>query len=224
MRLKKIISFQGTIQCVTGIAVRGAGGDLGIGGADSEVIKNPLTGEPYIPGSSLKGKMRSQLERKYGARRYDRRAMEFINVTDQPCGCGEKDCPICTLFGAHMNPGAKSAPTRILVRDCEMTDAFRAQVEQLPPERGSYLEVKGENIIDRQTGAAKSPRFIERVPAGASFSLNILLQIMEGDDEEKLTALVREGLALVADSYLGSSGSRGYGQVRFDYTVEEKAV
>lgn len=84
--------------------------------------------------------------------------------------------------------------------------------------------MKSENIVDRLTGAADSPRFVERVPAGASFVLNIQLQIMEGDDEEKLTALVKEGLALVEDSYLGSSGSRGYGQVRFDYTVEEKAV
>lgn len=221
MRLIKIISFQGTIQCVTGISVRGAGGDLGIGGADDEVIKNPLTGEPYIPGSSLKGKMRSQLERKYGKINMVSKRGKMVG---EPCNCGRKDCPICTLFGAHKKPGAYSAPTRILVRDCEMTDAFRAQVEQLPPERGSYLEVKSENIIDRQTGASDSPRFVERVPAGASFSLNILLQIMEGDDEQRLVDMIKEGLALVEDSYLGSSGSRGYGQVRFDYTVEEKAV
>lgn len=73
MKLKKIISFDGTIDCLTGIAIRGMENDLGIGGADSEVTKNPLTGEPYLPGSSLKGKMRSQLERKYGARKAGRR-------------------------------------------------------------------------------------------------------------------------------------------------------
>lgn len=224
MKLKKIVSFQGTVICVTGISIRGAGSDLGIGGADSEVIKNPMTGEPYLPGSSLKGKMRSQLERKYGAKKYIRHTQRSAPNEKEPCGCGQRSCPICTLFGAHVNPGAESAPTRILVRDCHMTEEFRKKVRELPLERGSYLEVKGENIVDRKTGAASSPRFMERVPAGATFDLNIQVQIFEGDDEEKLLDMVKEGLSLVEDSYLGSSGSRGYGQVKFDYTMTEKEV
>lgn len=222
MKLKKIISFDGTVACITGIAIKGANSDLGIGGADSEVIKNPLTGEPYLPGSSLKGKMRSQLERKYGAKKFDRRSQSMAVTEEEPCGCGE--CPICTVFGAHFNTRAKSAPTRIIVRDCPMTDAFREEIQALPLERGSYLEIKGENIIDRKQGLAKSPRFMERVPAGASFELHIKLQILEGDDEAKLRGLVEEGLRMVEDSCLGGSGSRGYGQVKFDYEVTEKEV
>lgn len=224
MKLKKIISYQGTVTCVTGISIRGAGNDLGIGGADSEVIKNPMTGEPYLPGSSLKGKMRSQLERKYGAKQYDRDSRSVVPTENRPCGCGRRDCPICTLFGAHNNHNAQSAPTRILVRDCHMTDQFRQKVQELPLERGSYLEVKGENIIDRKTGATSSPRFMERIPAGATFQLDIQVQVFEGDDEEKLLDMVKEGLSLVEDSYLGSSGSRGYGQVKFDYEKTEKEV
>lgn len=226
MKLKKIISFDGTIECITGIAIKGAGNDLGIGGADSEVIKNPLTNEPYLPGSSLKGKMRSQLERKYGAKKAGRKQGDRIipptPTEEEPCGCGE--CPICTVFGAHFNTKAKSAPTRIIVRDCPMTDKFRMEIEDLPLERGSYLEIKGENIIDRRQGLAKSPRFVERVPAGASFELHIKLQIFEGDDEERLKSIVKEGLRLVEDSCLGGSGSRGYGQVKFAYEVTEKEV
>lgn len=224
MKLKKIISFDGTIDCITGIAIKGAGNDLGIGGADSEVIKNPLTNEPYLPGSSLKGKMRSQLERKYGAKQYDRRSQSANSTETDPCGCGQKGCPICTVFGAHFNTHADSAPTRIIVRDCPMTEAFRAKIRELPLERGNYLEVKGENIIDRKHGLAKSPRFMERVPAGASFELHIKLQIFEGDDEDRLRDLVEEGLRMVEDSCLGGSGSRGYGQVKFTYEVSEKEV
>lgn len=204
---------------ITGIAIKGAGNDLGIGGADSEVIKNPLTNEPYLPGSSLKGKMRSQLEQKYGAKEFDRRSQSLAVTEEKPCGCGRKDCPICTVFGAHFNTRALSAPTRILVHE-----TFRQKIQALPLERGSYLEVKGENIIDRKQGLAKSPRFMERVPAGASFELHIKLQIFEGDDENQLRELVEEGLRLVEDSSLGGSGSRGYGQVKFTYEVTEKEV
>ena len=224
MKLKKIISFDGTIDCITGIAIKGANSDLGIGGADSEVIKSPLTNEPYLPGSSLKGKMRSQLERKYGAKKFDRRSQSLTITEEEPCGCGDKDCPICTVFGAHFNTRARSAPTRIIVRDCSMTDAFRKEIQELPLERGNYLEIKGENIIDRKQGLAKSPRFIERVPAGASFELHIKLQIFEGDDEQKLREFVEEGLRLVEESSLGGSGSRGYGQVKFTYEVTVKEV
>lgn len=225
MKLSKLVHFTGTIQCVTGLAIRSNSGELGIGGADSEVIKNPITGEPYLPGSSLKGKLRAQLERKYGTRRFDRREGKLTDqVRGMPCGCGQRDCRTCVVFGAHLNPKADSAPTRILVRDSAFTPAFRAQIQALPPERGSYLEVKAENAIDRESGIAASPRFIERVPAGAEFTLDITLQIMEGDDEAALTAYVAEGLALVEQAYLGGSGSRGYGQVKFDYKVTSEEV
>lgn len=218
-KLKKIVSFQGTIECVTGISIKGGANDLGIGGADSEVIKNPLTGEPYLPGSSLKGKMRSQLEHAHGAKTRDLR-----ETASDPCGCGKPDCPICTIFGAHFNPKATCGPTRILVRDSVMTEAFREKVQKLPLERGSYLEVKAENIIDRSSGTAKSPRFMERVPAGAEFTLDIQLQLFEGDDEKKLVDFVKQGLSLVEASYLGNSGSRGYGRVKFHYEVTAKGV
>ena len=224
-KLRKIIRFSGTIELIDGLAIKGAGTDLGIGGADSEVIKNPLNNEPYIPGSSLKGKMRSQLEKKYGAFIFDKRSGAYVEDTQgSPCRCGRTSCRVCTVFGAHFNPGADSAPTRIIVRDAHMTEKFRSQIQELPPERGSYLELKGENIINRQNGTAEHPRFIERVPAGGSFDFEILLQILEGDDAQSLKGFVEEGLRLVESSYLGGSGSRGYGHVKFDYKVTEEPV
>lgn len=105
-----------------------------------------------------------------------------------------------------------------------MTKKFREEIQALPLERGNYLEIKAENIIDRKQGLAKSPRFMERVPAGASFELHIKLQIFEGDDEARLRDLVEEGLRMVEDSCLGGSGSRGYGEVKFTYEVTEKEV
>lgn len=223
-KIQKIIRFSGTIEVVTGLAIKGAGTDLSIGGADSEVIKNPLTNEPYIPGSSLKGKMRSQLEKVYGTFNTDKRTQERQpDNSGSPCRCGKPDCKVCTVFGAHFNPGAASAPTRIIVRDAHMSKDYRTRIQELPLER-DQLELKGENIINRNSGTAEHPRFMERVPAGASFDFEILLQILEGDNAGELKDFVEEGLHLVERSALGGSGSRGYGQVKFHYETTEEAV
>lgn len=214
MKLIKVVTISGQIECKTGLCIKGVNNDLNIGGADSEVIKNPLTGYPYIPGSSIKGKMRSQLEKKFGMKRKNGEA-----IFDKPCGCGNKKCKICTVFGAHMNPGALSAPVRIIVRDANLSEETKAFLKNREFEKANFLEVKGENIINRKTGTADSPRFIERVPAGAKFDFKILLQIFEGDNEDELVAFVEEGLAQIENSYLGGSGSRGYGEVIFTYEI-----
>lgn len=211
MKLEKICKYEGTIELVTGLAIKSGSNELGIGGADSEIVKNPINGEPYIPGSSLKGKMRSQLEKINGMK--DKKQ----NVQDKnPCGCGKRTCDICVLFGAHLNPEAESAPSRLIVRDSVMTEDTREKVLTLPAERGGYLEVKAENTINRKSGTAGSPRFIERIPAGLVFTLEVILQIMEGDNEQHLKEQVEKALRLVENSYLGGNGSRGYGQVKFD--------
>lgn len=210
MKLRKICKYEGTIHLLTGLAIKGASNELNIGGADSEVVKNPLTNEPYIPGSSLKGKMRSQLEHIYGMK--DKRGNE---ERVKPCGCGSKECPVCLLFGAHMNPGASSAPTRLIVRDAVFTEESRQKVMNIPIERGGYLELKAENLIKRNFGTAEAPRFMERIPAGLDFNFELLLQIFDGDREEQMKEEVEKALRLVESSYLGGSGSRGYGQVKF---------
>lgn len=57
---KFIIS--GILECVTGTRIGGTQEKFEIGGIDNPVIKDPLTDLPYIPGSSLKGKLRHLLE------------------------------------------------------------------------------------------------------------------------------------------------------------------
>jgi CRISPR-associated protein Csm3 len=208
MKLEKILSFKGKVICKTGLHIGGTNNQIKIGGVDSEVIRNPLTDEPYIPGSSLKGKMRSQLEKKLG------------KVTDngRPCNCGQIGCTVCTLFGAHMNTKSLCGSTRIIVRDCNLTEETRQKYHELIKEKGaSYLETKAENIINRKSGTSDNPRFVERIPAGSEFEFNIQLNVFDDDDEKELVDAVKECLKLVEDSYLGGSGSRGYGQVEFKY-------
>lgn len=206
MQLKKHIFITGVIKCETGLHIGGSREEMEIGGVDLPVIKHPVTKEPYIPGSSLKGKMRSELEKKY----------DKIQPNGEPCGCGREDCFICRIFGAHKNTSHRLGPTRILIRDCSLSLKSKEEYQKLAKEKGvDYIEKKTENIIDRIRGTAKSPRTLERVPSGAEFNMEITLQLYDNDNENDLISKIKEGLSLVSRSYLGGSGSRGYGKVKF---------
>ncbi len=221
MKLDKIVTFTGTIFCVSGLSIGASSNTLEIGGLDREVIKNPITKEPYVPGSSLKGKMRSELEKKYGAYAINKETRELESRTKEPCGCGRITCPVCLIFGAHgyLYQGAPSAPTRIVVRDAPLSKESKDIISKLPDDQRGYLERKTENIIIRDAGTAGSPRTIERVSTGMSFDFEIILRVFEGDNENELIDKVKEGLELVEKSYLGGGGSRGSGQVKFNYEI-----
>ncbi len=211
MKLEKITQISGRICVLSGLHI-GAGKDtIEIGGLDQPIIKHPLSQEPYIPGSSVKGKMRSLLEVYYFIN--NGRTRDYVS-DGKPCGCGQRDCPACVIFG----PGpscdkkkAESGPTRLIVRDstlCE-EDRFRFERGELP------MEVKYENIIHRVKGVAEHPRPLERVPAGVSFDFSLSFKVFEGDDKSLLD-YVYKGLRLIELDALGGCGSRGCGQVRFD--------
>lgn len=211
MILKSSKVIKGIINCHTGLHVGGSEENIEIGGIDSSVIKHPVTFEPFIPGSSLKGKMRSQMEKKLGK----------VTQAGEPCGCAKNDCNVCRVFGPHKRPKHNLGPTRILVRDAMLHEDSRTVMKDSIKDGKPWIEVKTENIIDRNTGTAKHPRTVERVPAGAKFSLEIVLQIFDIDDEKKLINFIRQALKSVEDSYLGGSGSRGYGCVRFENLTME---
>lgn len=208
---KKLTGYrliEGVITCETGLRIGGSQESIEIGGMENPIIRHPITDEPYIPGSSLKGKVRSLLEMKHGR----------VSPTGEPCGCGE--CPICRVFGPHKTPHHKLGPTRILVRDAALTDESRAWLEKAREDRGLfYAEVKTENIVNRLTGTAEHPRTIERVPADTKFKFEIAVRLFEDDDEDQIMSLIKEGLDLLQQDYLGSSGSRGYGKVKLEYEV-----
>lgn len=205
MKLIKYQVCKGVLHCETGLRI-GAGKDaIEVSGSDNPILRHPLTDLPYVPGSSLKGKMRSQLELR------DRR----VTQNGGPCDCGQ--CAICRTFGCAKAKNSRE-PARILVRDCALTDDSQRKLEQAQADRGLFFaEEKSEVVIDRNTGkaAGAGPRPMERVPAGIEFQFEIVLRIFEGDDEAALRKMVEDGLDLVEQDALGGSGSRGYGKVRF---------
>ncbi len=219
MKLEKISSIKGVIAVVTGLHI-GAGNDtMEIGGMDQPIIKHPITQAPYIPGSSIKGKMRSLLETKYFIDRPQTRKYLTDAKGGKPCNCGENDCPACTIFG-NTSANAQTGPTRIIVRDANLTADLNEKFShgELP------MEVKYENTIDRVKGTALNPRPLERVPAGVRFDFNISLKQYEGD-AENLMDYVLKGLKMIELDALGGNSSRGCGQVQFvELTVDGQEI
>ncbi len=210
MQLQAIKQITGTITVLTGLHI-GAGKDsLEIGGLDQPIIKNPLTGEPYIPGSSIKGKMRSLLEISKFSNQ-SQKTRDFV-LKGKPCACAEKDCPVCTIFGTSAaEKGPDLGPTRLIVRDAYLTEEWRKKFSN-----GELLmEIKYENTIDRVRGVADHPRPLERVPAGVAFTFHLSFKVFQ-DDNPKLIDDIFRGLRLIELDALGGNSSRGCGQVRFD--------
>lgn len=205
MKLNKYKIITGTITLETGLHIGGSSEVIEIGGMDNPVIRNPISNEPYIPGSSLKGKMRSLLEWKTGSISGNGNPHEW---------CGDRDCPICRIFGTSSSE-AEIGPTRLIVRDAFLS----ADSIKNFKEKGIMLtEEKYENTINRITARA-NPRSIERVPAGISFQFEIIYRMFEIDNMEKtdeeLFNYVLLGLNLIQKDSLGGYGSRGCGKIQF---------
>ncbi|MBC8263342.1 MAG: type III-A CRISPR-associated RAMP protein Csm3 [Anaerolineales bacterium] len=222
-RLKHYRKIEGIINAETGLRIGGSTEDIDIGAMENPVIRHPLTGYPYVPGSSLKGKIRSLLEYKHGRRNYqrDRRTKQLVEIElGEPCMCGE--CIVCRVFGPHKNVDHQLGPTRAIFRDADLTEESRKRLEEARAETGMfYTETKKENIIDRRTGVAadRGLRTQERVPAGTKFDFEISVRIFDDDNEQEILDFIEEGLALLQQDYLGGSGSRGYGKVSLEYQV-----
>ena len=204
------------IVAVTGMHIGGSDTGIEIGGVDKTVIRDPLTNRPYIPGSSLKGKMRSLLEKYNGLVQNQKIGQGYIH-TCQNNG-SYNNCDVCQVFGV---PGEHDfgTPTRLLVRDVLMNDDEAKRIDDKAKTDLPYTEIKTEVSIDRVTSAA-NPRQLERVPAGTKFGRGeMVYSIYNGDDcnsemDVKRLATVAAGLRLLEDDYLGGHGSRGSGKVQ----------
>jgi len=194
-------TITGIIHCVSGLRIGGSDELLQIGGTDLSCIKHPVTLQPYLPGSSIKGKMRSELEQKQG--RFGGRD------STEPCGCATADCLVCRIFGPHKKATHNLGPSRIIVRDAQLLN-------------GGQTELKSENVIDRKTGAALHPRKVERVVAGSGFGLKIGIQVWDGDAQvqhstqtggQALVTFVKDGLRALQQTGLGSGISKGSGEI-----------
>ena len=210
MKLTSYSTVKGTIRCESGLRIGGSKDSLEIGAMDNPIIRHPISGLPYLPGSSLKGKMRSLLEVKAGT--YN---MHDAKRMGGPCDCGA--CEVCTLFGCG-NPQKAKEMTRLIFRDAMITTESEKLLREAQSEKGvNFSEVKNENWIDRRTGKAgdKGLRPQERVPEGTTFAFELSIRVFDKDDKEKFKKKIAEGLRLMESDYLGSSGSRGYGKVKF---------
>jgi CRISPR-associated protein Csm3 len=209
-------TLRGQLEALTGLLIGGPEAGLEVGGVDKTFIRD-LEGYPYIPGSSLKGKVRSLLERR----------LNKVSPGGSAHSCNDRACDICRLFGAgdvsdHM---PERGPTRLLFRDAHFSEeSKRAYLDAIG--RGErYYETKTETMIDRRTGAAfkGSLHTFERVPPGARFELSITLRAIENDPVDAMKQQVEAGLHVLENDYLGSSGSRGYGKVKVHITGWEQA-
>lgn len=231
------------IRCITGLHIGGTDEGFEIGGIDNPVIKDQVTGYPYIPGSSLKGKMRSLLE--WAITYKDKveddgkeKEVERTRVENMirqkegkwnasACNCGE--CDVCIVFGSSADTKGQKEPTRLTVRDSfpkglfdsngkrrnedAITDGTIAEWKKNLGEK-IYTEAKTENAIDRLTSAA-NPRSMERVPADSVFEVEIVFDLYNFKDTSRLKK-VFQGMSLLEDSALGGGGSRGSGKVKFE--------
>lgn len=239
---KYIIEYE--ILVKTGLHIGASNNTMDIGGVDNAVIKDE-EGKPYIPGSSLKGKMRSLMEYAEGViepekmiytintiKGSSKKEDQEKDIEQQQEGndnsirihmCDYFDCPICNIFGRNhgehedLNNKKKSfknvTPTRLMVRDAKLdeksiTEEMKENIDL------EWTEVKYENNLDRITSAA-NPRQTERVPAGARFKGEMVLNVLNDEDTKYLKKLIQT-MRLLEDDYLGGHGSRGYGKIKFE--------
>lgn len=202
MKINKRVKITYRLKVKTGLHIGGSKGVYGIGGLDSPVIKNPVTNEPIIPGSSIKGKVRMLLEAVHP---------EHQNEFNKMFGYRE---------GEHREGEQNNPLSRVIFRDLELTKESKEELSKALD--GEYTEIKAENTIDRARGTAKSPRFIERVPAGAVFEGEYIVQYLDTDQDNDFEELVKKGFKLLENNYLGGSGSRGYGKVEFEIINQEE--
>ena len=187
------IQVTGTIEIVTGMHIGGNASFSAIGAVDSPVIKDIKSGLPLLPGSSVKGKMRSLLAKAYN------------NAVVEP----DNDVPrITRLFGSAKTGEVK--PSRLIFKDSVLNNEEELRRHDII----SITEVKFENNINRQTAVA-NPRQIERVIRGSKFDLDIIYEAANIDELPEDMETLITGFNLLKYDYIGGSGSRGYGQIKF---------
>lgn len=197
------IQIKGKIEVLTGMHIGGSSAFAAIGAVDSPVIKDVLSGCPMIPGSSLKGKMRTLLAKAYNE-----------SVANNP----NQDCErIKRVFGSSEKGNIRKS--RIQVSDMILSNADELRNKGL----NSLTEVKFENTINRATAVA-NPRQIERVVRGSLFNLDILYEVDNSDDLYEDIELIADAIKMLQFDYLGGSGSRGYGKVKFTNLHAKAAI
>jgi len=191
------IQITGKIETVTGMHIGGSSAFAAIGAVDAPVIKDIRTGLPMLPGSSLKGKMRTLLAKEYNEK-----------LAVKP----DDDCEqLLRIFGSARKDAMR--PSRVIIPDMVMENWEEIKKQGIQ----SKTEVKFENTIDRIKAVA-NPRQIERTLRGSVFPLEIIYEVGVNEGEAQIVediGILAEGFRLLQYDYLGGNGSRGYGKVAF---------
>jgi len=231
--------MQTKLRIITGLHIGSSDDTMKIGGIDSSVVKREIysnsdgtinydgTGkkitEPYIPGSSIKGKIRSLLEHSFGLIREQKQILKdkagkpidtnFMNKINDT-NLKKKANIIITLFGESAGSGDTNNTkiTRAVFRDTFLTATSRKQYLE---DKIKLSEEKAENTINRVTVTA-NPRFMERVPAGVEFDFEYVLRDFVEDKKLPLEKTLELGLLLLQNDTLGGGGSRGNGKIEFE--------
>lgn len=191
--LNKFI-IKGTLRVVTGMHIGSGGTFAVIGAVDDQVVKDVMTNRPMLPGSSIKGKLRTLI------------AMD-CNKAIKNCS---QDCDeVKKLFGGKIDGSEKMYSSKLI-----FSDMFMSNIKELEEKEISPTEVKFENTIDRITGEA-NPRQIERVIRGAEFGFEVIYNCTDNTVMYRDMELLKKSMELLQHDYLGGSGSRGYGRVKF---------
>lgn len=211
----------GTITVETGLHIGGSQETMEISGLDNPVIRNPANAEPFIPGSSIKGRMRSLAEW------YFRELPDNGEVIKPRIGSRT-----ARVFGIPAQDPKRAkvgqdpaefqrGPTRLIVRDARLSAQSRDRFNRGTP----ITEVKSENSINRLTSMA-NPRPMERVLPGVTFDCEMLYRVfdVDGDGGAEDNRLFKEvllvALALLEADALGGGGSRGNGKISLDLTSD----
>lgn len=214
MKLNKIVKITATLKCESGLHIGGSETIMHIGGTDNYVIKNPVSGHPYIPGSSLKGKLRFLLEWRSGEVKGT--PLSYNDYASSKSPAVKK---IIQLFGVSADANLTKemaeeiGTARLSFWDCNIDPEW---IEKMKKNSLLLTEIKTENVINRITGTAEHPRQIERVVAGTPFAFNLSLKVFDKDNEQDLINEIFSALKLLELDSLGGSGSRGYGKVKFE--------
>ena len=196
------IQIKGVLEVKTGMHIGGSSAFSAIGAVDSPVIKDIRTNNPMIPGSSLKGKMRTLLARKY-------------NDVVQANANKDADC-IKRVFGSsEKDEKGVIKQSRVLVSDMFIINGDEIRNRGI----SGFTEVKFENSINRTTA-------VERAIKGLKFGIDIIYEAESGKEAEieEDIALIAEGMKMLEYDYLGGNGSRGYGKVEFSELKAEVAI
>jgi len=214
--LGKII-ISGVVRCETGLHIGASQETMQIGGVDSPVVRDPMTSEPYIPGSSFRGKLRAIFERIENGRNEDFHFDRYSGQGVWRHECTDPDCPVCRVFGSTAREkNENNIPARLMVRDLKLTGESRARLKEIDTGL-QYTELKFENALDRVTASA-NPRQIERVPAGSEFEMELVYSIENPEDVADDLQNILQLLNVVQDSAIGGHGSRGYGKISIQFS------